>query len=111
MKSKKTNKTPEPHWQSLVSTYFSFCAEKYHDVPTFDGSAPRDLKSIIVALRKRCESAGEEWTFEAATGRFKHFLEYAYANDAWLRENWILSNINRHKDKFFFNKSKHASKG
>jgi hypothetical protein len=109
MTKKKKDKQSEPHWQSLVSTYFGFCSEKFNDVPTFDGSSPRDLKAIITALRKRCEASGEEWTFEAATGRLRHFLEYVYANDAWLRDNWILSNLNRHKDKFFFNKSKNAS--
>lgn len=104
-KKPKKVKTPEPYWNDLVGIYFSFCKEKFHDVPSFDGSSPRDLKSIITVLRKRCESSGNEWTYEAATGRFKHFLEYAYM-DRWLADNFILSNISRQKDKIFFNIAK-----
>lgn len=106
---KKTPKSPEPYWQEIVAEYFRFCKEKFNDVPTFDGSSPRDLKSIIVALRKRCETAHEEWTYEAATGRFRHFLEYAFNSSSWLRDNWLLSNLNRQKDSIFFNKSKNES--
>ena len=110
MAKKTVKQPPQPYWQEIVSAYFGFCSEKFNDIPTFDGSSPRDLKSIIIALRKRCESAGEEWTFEAAIGRFRHFLEFAYANDEWLRENWLLSNLNRHKDKFFFKQSRNAGR-
>jgi hypothetical protein len=105
-KKKNAKQPPEPFWQEIVAEYFRFCKEKFHDIPSFDGSSPRDLKSIVSILRKRCESAGEEWTYEAATGRFRHFLEYAYGSSPWLRDNWLLSNLNRQKDSIFFNKSK-----
>lgn len=98
---KKKEKHIEPFWNDLVSCYFQFCREKFNDVPTFDGSQPRDLKNIIAALRKRCEDKGNEWAHDTATTRFRSFLEYAYL-DSWLRDNWILPNINRHKDKIFF---------
>ena len=101
-KSRKEKKSPEPYWSELVSIYFSFCKDKFHDVPTFDGSSPRDLKAIIVALRKRCENSGNEWNYESATGRLKHFLEHCFL-DKWLSDNFLLSNINRQKDKIFYN--------
>jgi len=105
MKQKKEKKAPELYWNELVSVWFQFCKEKFNDVPTFDGSSPRDLKTIISTLRKRCEDTKHDWSYEAATGRFKHFLEYAF-QDKWLSENFLLSNINRQKDKIFFNISK-----
>lgn len=101
----KKPKQVEPYWNDLVSVYFQFCREKFNDVPTFDGSSPRDLKAIVATLRKRCEESNHEWSYEAATGRLKFFLEYAY-QDRWLSENFLLSNINRQKDKIFFNISK-----
>jgi hypothetical protein len=100
-KKEKKEKKIEPYWQDLVSIYFDFTKSKFHDVPSFDGSAPRDLKSILQALRKRAEDKSVEWTYEVATTRFRHFLEWAYM-DKWLSQNWLLMNINRQKDKVFF---------
>lgn len=104
-KVKKEKKQPEPYWQDMVSVFFNFTKEKYHDVPSFDGSSPRDLKAIIAALRARCENAGQEWSYEAATGRLRNFLEHCYS-DSWLKNNWILSNLNRQKDRVFFSIAK-----
>jgi hypothetical protein len=105
----KPNKRAEAFWQELVSTYFQFCREKFHDVPTFTGSAPRDLKNIITTLRRRAEKKFDEWDMEHATIRLRLFLEYAY-EDEWLRENWLLSNIYRQMDKIIFNAHKQQSK-
>lgn len=104
-RKKKSVRPPEPFWNDFVSVWFSFCKEKFNEIPTFDNSAPRDLKSIIITLRKRCEQSGHEWNLESATMRFRHFLDYCF-QDRWLSENWLLSNINRQKDKIFFNVSK-----
>lgn len=106
MVKNKTTKEKEPYWNDLVSVFFSFCKEKFDTIPSFDGSQPRDLKRLISALRKRCEGAGHIWDYEAATSRFRHFLEYSYNTDRWLADNFLLSNLNRHKDKIFFNISK-----
>lgn len=97
----REKKAQELYWNELVGVYFDFTKQKFHDVPSFDGSAPRDLKTIIQTLRKRAEDKGVEWTHEVATTRFRHFLEWAYM-DKWLSENWLLQNINRQKDKIFF---------
>lgn len=100
-KKVKEKKAPELYWNELVGVYFDFTKQKFHDVPSFDGSAPRDLKTIIQTLRKRAEDKGVEWTHEVATTRFRHFLEWAFM-DKWLSQNWLLQNINRQKDKIFF---------
>lgn len=104
-KAKKEKKQPEPFWQDMIAVWFNFCKEKYNDVPTFDNSAPRDLKNIIQALRKRAEDKGIEWTQEVAIMRFRHFLEHCWM-DRWLSENWLLMNIMRQKDKIFFSITK-----
>ena len=103
MKKKQT--TPELFWNDLVSVYFSFCKEKYNTIPTFDNSSPRDLKAIIITLRKRAENKGVEWNYETATTRLRHFLEWCFM-DKWLSQNWILQNLNRQKDKIFMNASR-----
>ena len=100
-KRKKT-KPVTPYWQELVGVYFHFCWLKFNDIPTFDGSAPRDLKYIVDALQKRAEKANVEWTLDNAKIRLNTFLHFAF-KDKWLSENWILSNINRQKDKIFYN--------
>lgn len=105
MPKKKAEKHIEPFWQDIISLYFKFCQDKFNDIPSFDGSAPRDLKNIIISLRKRAEDKKVEWNHEVATTRFRHFLEYCY-EDYWLRDNFLLQNINRQKDKIFFKISK-----
>lgn len=100
-KKEKKEKVIEPFWNDFVGIYFDFTKIKFNDVPSFDGSAPRDLKTIIQTLRKRAEEKNIEWTHDVATSRFRHFLEWAYL-DKWLSDNWLLQNINRQKDKIFF---------
>lgn len=102
MKRKKKIQTPEPHWDKLVGVWFKFCRDVFGDVPVFDGSSPRDLKSIVKALKNRAITSGEEWTELCATSRLHHFLTFAY-QDSWLKKNWLLSNLNRQKEKIFFN--------
>ena len=111
-REKKAKRPAEPYWSDMVGVYFDFCRNRFNDVPTFDGSAPRDMKTIIAALRVRAEAANVEWTHETATTRWRSFLEYAFC-DRWLAENWLLQNINRQKDKIFFNiaKQKKQSNG
>jgi len=99
--NKKTKEPPLEHWQKLVEIFFDFAEKKFSEKPTFDGSAPRDLKSIILALKKRADDSGVAWTEDVAVKRFTKFLEFVYG-DPWLKENFILSTINRHKDKIFF---------
>jgi hypothetical protein len=101
-KLKKEKSPPEPFWNELVSIYFNFCREKFNEEPSFDGSSPRDLKLIIKSLRERAEKSNIEWTLDTSKNRLHNFLSFAY-QDIWLRNNFLLSNINRQKDKIFFN--------
>lgn len=101
-KKAKKEKFIEPHFQAMVEVWFSFCRDKFHEDPTFTGSAPRDLKEIIKTLRERAEKSNVEWLQHIAEFRFKNFLDFAF-QDYWLKNNWLLSNINRQKDKIFFN--------
>lgn len=96
-KEKKITK----HWQQLVETFFNFYEKKFDgEKPSFDGSAPRDLKSIAEVLEKRAQAANVEWTEENAIIRLNLFLDAAYKVD-WLRDNFLLFNLNRQKDKIF----------
>lgn len=102
-KAKKEKAPPEPFWNELVEVWFNFCKEKFNEPPTFDGSAPRDLKFIVSTLHERAIASELEWTEELATSRFHKFLSFAYESSEWLRNNWLLSNLNRQKDAIFFN--------
>lgn len=101
-KAKRKKVPPEPYWNDLVSVYFDFCRTHLGDEPSFDGSAPRDMKAIIKTLHDRATTSGIEWTLKVAQSRFHNFLTFAF-QDSWLAKNWLLSNINRQKDKIFYN--------
>ena len=101
-KPKKVRKPPEPHWNDLVDVYFNFCGIHFKEEPVFDGSAPRDLKSIVKSLRERTESIPLEWTLDLAKLRLYSFFKFAHDNSEWLRKNWLLSNLNRQKQSIFF---------
>lgn len=110
-KEKKEKTPPAKFWTSMVKVFFDFVRENFDgEVPSFDGSAPRDLKSIVQALEKRAEIAGVEWTEEVANARLRKFFDVAHSIP-WLRENFLLFNLNRQKDKIFFTiKQQHNGK-
>lgn len=97
----KKEKKVRPFFSQMVSVYFDFCREKFGEEPSFDGSAPRDLAAILDAIEKKCLAKELIWDLEMGTRSFKMFLEYSY-NDSWLRQNFLLFNLNRQKDKIFF---------
>lgn len=101
-KKPKKEKFVEPHFQACVEVWFNYCREKFDESPTFSGSAPRDLKTIMASLRERAEKSNVEWTLETAQKRLFSFLNFAW-QQKWLADHWLLSNINRQKDTIFFN--------
>ncbi len=101
-KAAKKNKDSEPYWTDLVKVYFSFCFEKFNEKPSFSGSDPSEMHRIIESLKKRASEQGIEWTQEVATLRWRGFLGTAHQDD-WLSKNWLLSHLNRQKDKVFLN--------
>lgn len=106
MKEKKTSgakkeKFVRPFWDKFVSGYFSFCVEKFSERPSFDGGSPRDLGMIYDAIRKKAEEKKMLWSEELALKSLKVFLDFCFA-DSWLHKNFLLFNLNRQKDKIFF---------
>ncbi len=95
---KKEGKVSTPHWEKLVELWFEFNIQKKGLKPSFKGSDPRDLKQILTNLQKRSESEGIEWTEETALNIFGLFLSTAIRGN-WLKDNFLLSNINRQFDK------------
>lgn len=107
--AEKKKKVVRVYWQKLVQKYFEFCRENFGMKPSFDGSAPRDFGSLYDELKIRVEEEGMEWTYEIAESSLLLFLKFAF-EDKWLNENFMLFNLNRHKDKIFF-KMKNVSNG
>jgi hypothetical protein len=105
----KKPKQIEPHWNKAVETWFKFTTDKFNAPPSFDGSAPRDLKCIITQLRQRAEAKNIEWSELALVTRLNAFLDAAYTYQ-YLRTHWLLLNINRQKDIIFFDLAKAYSK-
>ena len=91
-----------------VDTWFKFCVNKFGEPPSFDGSSPMNLKNIIKQLRQRAEAKNIEWSELAIVTRLNKFLETAYTYN-WLKNNWLLQNIDRKKDTIFFDIAKQHS--
>lgn len=88
-------------FKKWVSVYFEFCVDKFSESPSFDGSSPRDLGMIYDAVKKKCIEKKMEWTEDISIRSWKTFLEFAW-KDNWLQQNFLLFNLNRQKDKIFF---------
>ncbi len=100
MATTKTKQPKEPFYKEAVEIWFNFYEDKFFEKPTFDTSAPRDLKLIMESLRKRAETQGREWTAELATQRIKGFFNYAYS-DQWIRNHFTLRILNSQKDPIY----------
>lgn len=98
---KKNTEVVRPFWQALVKIFFSFCEEKFGEKPSFDGSAPKDMGFIVDAIKSKAEEKGLEWSEEMAKKSWLLFLQTCH-DDKWLFENFLLSNMNRQKDRIFF---------
>lgn len=111
MSVKKESKPTTEFWQKLITVFFDFCREKFERSPSFDGAAPRDLKMIVEYIKKiTVEDDEVEWTENVATERLHQFLTAAHM-DKWLRDNFLLLNLNRQKDKIIFLKNKFITDG
>ena len=94
----KKNEEPEPYWEKLVDTWFTFGKEKFGEKPSFDGQDPKIFKRIIQRLKKRAGDKKIEWTEITGPQRLKLFLEMAFS-EKWLSENFLLSNLEKQFDK------------
>lgn len=96
----KTKRPKEPYYKQSVEIWFNFYEEHFFEKPTFDTSAPRDLKLIMESLRKRAEAQGKEWTEQLSKERLLGFLNYAYS-DPWIRNHFTLRILNSQKDPIY----------
>jgi hypothetical protein len=109
-KKKNAPEETTPHWKALVDVWFKFHLDKKGVEPSFQGSAPKDLKAIVDNLQRRVEkNRGEPWTEEVATSYLTKFLTYAYDLD-WIKDNFLLSNLNRQFDKIITSNGQSNSK-
>ena len=100
MATTKHKRPKEPFYKLAVEIWFNFYEERFFEKPTFDTSAPRDLKLIMESLRKRAELQGREWTELLAKERLTGFLNYAYS-DQWIRNHFTLRILNSQKDPIY----------
>lgn len=98
----------ESYWANLIKVYYSFCYEKFNEKPSFSGSDPHDMHEIIRSLKQRAADQKVEWTEEIAMLRWREFLGRAF-QDEWLSKNWLLSNLDRQKNKVFLNLISHKN--
>lgn len=110
VKISKKNLEATEHWKALVEVWFAYYQEVKGEEPTFRGSAPKDLKQIVENLRRRVEkNRKQEWTEEVAKDYLLKFLQYAYAL-TWIKDNFLLSNLNRQFDKIISSNGQSDSK-
>lgn len=98
---KKKGKPVTQHWPEMISVFFDFCREKFSTKPSFDGSAPRDLKTILTALQQRSEEHQIDWSLKNSSAILALFLNEAF-KDNWIKQNFMLHILNRQKDKIIF---------
>jgi hypothetical protein len=88
----REKKDPTDYWHKHIALWFEFYEDKMKAKPTFNASAGKQLKSIIINLKKISEDQSFEWTEEYSLKVLKHFYSLAYA-DQWLKNNFLLSNL------------------
>lgn len=113
-KTKKNNIKAVPEiefWKQLVDVWFEFYKKNVGNgtPPTFKGSAPKNLKNIVENLKQRSLQKNNPWTEETAIFVLGKFLEMAIRID-WLKNNFLLQNLDRQFDKIVNQLSNGTSK-
>lgn len=90
------------HWTALVKVWFDFNEANLNICPSFSGQDPRSLKSICEKLQKRSIAKSLGWEERLAIDTLNAFLTYAYG-EKWLKENFLLPNLDRQFDKIISN--------
>jgi hypothetical protein len=103
----KADDEPEPYWDLLVKVWFDFGIEKFGVKPSFEGKDPKIFKSIIGRLKKRALDAKVEWNETIGPQRLRYFLDSAFS-EAWLKENFLLTNLEKQFDKVIQNQTARA---
>lgn len=90
---KSVELNPMEHWQPCVKAYFDWFKTKYKFEPDFKAENPRMFKQILAKLRKVADENKVAWTEKNAIGYVIKLMNAAY-EDKWLKENFLLKNIN-----------------
>ncbi len=91
LESRKLNVTE--HWQPCVKVYFDWYKNKFGFEPDFKGANPKYLKEILGKLKKLAAENKLEWTEKVATVYIRKLMDAGY-KDKWIKENFLLKNIN-----------------
>ena len=95
---RKKKETTE-HWDDLVKCWFDFYGEKFKGddnapkKPIFNGAQAKNLKHIVVNLKKSAKDSKLEWVKDRAVRYLNHFLVKAWEHDDWIRQNFELGNL------------------
>lgn len=97
------------HWQELVQTWFEFNTENFNGFkPSFKGQDAKSLKVIVTNLEKRSIAKGIPWSEDAAIDTLRNYLSFAI-KDKWLKNNFLLSNLEKQLDKILINGGKQTN--
>lgn len=110
MKKKNINSAARKFWPKLVSVFFDFCVEVFGEKPSFNGASAKSMGEIIDSIELKCKEKEIEYTEDMACRSWRLFLVTAH-EDKWLQENFVLTNLNKFKDKIFFKLSKQSKNG
>ncbi len=93
LKANKQPKEPREFWDCFIQVWHEFFAEKKGVDFQFLKRDWSTIQELYDLLRKRCESAGMEWTSHIACQGFKKYLQNAWNKDNWLQTNFTLNNV------------------
>lgn len=96
----KKEKRIRPHWNKLVSVFFTFYEDKCGERPSFVNGDPRYLGIVIDTIEKKAIEKNKVWDESMAVRSLTLFFEYCFA-DKWLHENFLIFNMMRQMDRIF----------
>lgn len=118
--AQKKKEDATPHWSALVSEWFRFYVQMHGGAkPSFEevkgspSSPPSNLKQLMQKIRQRVAdhpaTANVVWDEGNAVTYLRMYLTKAW-NDQWLRDNFLLSNLNSKFDAIANRKEQSNSK-
>ena len=81
------------HFKLLTDIYFEFYKSMFNFEPTFSQVDGKMIKEIEAKIINICNQKGLTLTEKIITSSFSKILDYA-SKDKWLKENFLLKNIN-----------------
>lgn len=105
----KEKKEVTKFWKIYVNDWFEFYKKQFGANPTFKPADAKHLKFIVNQLEKISVSPEKPWTQEYALKVYHHFLNKAIS-DAWLKSNFLLTNLSTKFDSIVNNPNKKALK-